>query len=81
MKDEFLNEILYSVFVSDRDAFIKFIQSEISFSFRFKKEETEFLLWVIEDQLRYVLKKREDATHASPKIVDLLNELKKSSKD
>lgn len=42
MKDEFLNEILYSVFVSDRDAFIKFIQSEISFSLDSKKKKLNF---------------------------------------
>lgn len=81
MRDEFLLEILYSVFASDIDAFVKFINCEISFSFRFPKQETEFLLWVIEDQLRYVINKREDAKRASSKIVDLLNDIKKSLKD
>ncbi len=77
MNDEFFLEILYSVFEKDTKAFSCFIECEIDYAYRFKEDETELLLWAIEEQLRYITKKKEDAQHASSRIVDLIQNIKK----
>ncbi len=73
MNKEYLLEVLYSVFVLDTDTFLRFIECERTFAFWFPKNERKKIHLDIIEQLEYVLKKREDASDASSKIVDLLD--------
>ncbi len=77
----YLLEVLNCVFVTNIDAFISFIQCELIFSFWFPKSKQKEIHNDIIKQLEYVLNKEEDADQASSKIVDLLNNIKKSFKD
>ena len=81
MDKYYLLEVLNCVFATNRDAFISFIQCELIFSFSFPKRKQKEIHNDIIEQLEYVLNKEEDACKASSKIVDLLNNLKKSFKD
>ena len=80
MDKYYLLEVFNCVFVTNRDAFISFVQCELIFSFSFPKSKQKEIHNEIIEQLEYVLNK-EDAYEASSKIVDLLNTLKKSLKD
>ena len=81
MDKYYLLEVFNCVFVTNRDAFISFVQCELIFSFSFPKSKQKEIHNEIIEQLEYVLNKEEDANQASSKIVDLLNQLKKSLKD
>ena len=81
MDKYYLLEVLNCVFVTNIDAFISFIQCELIFSFWFPKSKQKEIHNDIIKQLEYVLNKEEDADQASSKIVDLLNNIKKSFKD
>ncbi len=77
MNKEYLLEVLYSVFVLDTDAFLRFIESERTLAFWYPKSQKEQIYSNIVEQLEYVLSKKEDASEASSKIVELLNQIKK----
>ncbi len=81
MDKYYLLEVLNCVFVTNIDAFISFVQCELIFSFWYPKNKQKEIHNEIIEQLEYVLNKEEDANQASSKIVDLLNQLKKSLKD
>jgi len=81
MDKYYLLEVLNCVFVTNIDAFISFVQCELIFSFWYPKNKQKEIHNEIIEQLEYVLNKEEDAYQASSKIVDLLNQLKKSLKD
>ncbi len=81
MDKYYLLEVLNCVFATNGDAFISFVQCELIFSFSFPKSKQKEIHNQIIEQLEYVLNKEEDACKASSKIVDLLNQIKRSFKD
>ena len=78
MKNSILQEVLYSVFVEDTNAFKAFIEAEYLQAITCLDSEKDKILAEIDNQLEYVFKrlKTEGATHTPSKTTEFLNIMK-----
>ena len=78
MKNSILQEVLYSVFVEDTNAFKAFIEAEYLQAITCLDSEKDKILAEIDNQLEYVFKrlKAEGASHAPSKNIEFLEIMK-----
>ena len=82
MKNNILQEVLYSVFVEDTNAFKAFIEAEYLQAITCLDSEKDKILTEIDNQLEYVFKrlKAEGACTAPSQKIELLNIMKATFK-